>query len=415
MSTTFSAHHIVPEGRAMLACSCVLPDTWVQEPPAAEEYDLDNPAVFIPLVVCMAPYGAVVFTIAARPAFDSGAVQDWAEYLATQNGLTVESIREARVNRMPCIVIDATMPSEVGVMRSRSVFLEDGRRLFNIGALAPEAIWASVKDDFDRLLGAFALDDVQGITAAPMREMSSEGVVDLTALSAGAQPGVAGPGALSSSADAGDRAEGLTPNASAAGEPPAHSADSSHESPAQAADVALADDAATLDPDHPINARLRGSGAGLVPRVLSVVASEKYAVVEAAAVESLFRVPFGWHVTDDGKRTLIFDVAGNVQINLSLRPALPDGIYALLTSIGDDLAAENPQALFLKMELQGMPCLAVRDLLIDGVQLDQAYLARPSHRSDCALVCRITAARSEMERAVNTAEVVLSSMQAGSE
>ena len=35
-------------------------------------------------------------------------------------------------------------------MRSRSVFLEDGRRLFNIGTLAPDAIWTSVEADFDR-------------------------------------------------------------------------------------------------------------------------------------------------------------------------------------------------------------------------------------------------------------------------
>jgi len=55
VSTTFSPHHLVPEGRAMLAFSCVLPDTWVQGPPSAEDYALANPAVFIPLVVCMAP------------------------------------------------------------------------------------------------------------------------------------------------------------------------------------------------------------------------------------------------------------------------------------------------------------------------------------------------------------------------
>ena len=34
----------------------------------------------------------------------------------------------------------------------------------------------------------------------------------------------------------------------------------------------------------------------------------------------------------------------------------------------------------MKMEIMDMPCLSVRDLLVGGVQLDQAYLARPSHR-----------------------------------
>lgn|GEM_PF-2788837 len=63
--------------------------------------------------------------------------------------------------------------------------------------------------------------------------------------------------------------------------------------PALAADVALANDAATLDAELPINARLRDSGAGLVPRVHTVVESEKYAVVGAGAIESLFHVPSG--------------------------------------------------------------------------------------------------------------------------
>ena len=122
----------------MLSCSCLLPDGWVNVPLPEETYDLDNPTVFFPLLVCMAPYGAVVFSIATRPAFDDGTVQDWAEFLAAQNNLKVERIREARVNRIPCVLVDATMPSDAGLMRSRSIFLEDGRRLFNIGTLAPE-------------------------------------------------------------------------------------------------------------------------------------------------------------------------------------------------------------------------------------------------------------------------------------
>ena len=164
----------------MLACSCLLPDGWVNVPLPDESYDFDNPAVFFPLLVCMAPYGAVV-SVAARPAFDDGAVQDWAEYLAAQNNLTVERIREARVNRVPCILVDATMPSDAGLMRSRSVFLEDGRRLYNIGTLAPDALWPSVEADFDRCLGSFTLNEVHGITAVPLRQMTSEPSVDLSA------------------------------------------------------------------------------------------------------------------------------------------------------------------------------------------------------------------------------------------
>jgi len=146
--------------------------------------------------------------------------------------------------------------------------------------------------------------------------------------------------------------------------------------------VALADDTSTLDPEHLINARGRDAGAGLVPRELREVPEEKYAIVGAAAIESMFHVPFGWHVIDDGTRTLVFDPNGGVQTNLNLRQAHTDELTALLEGIGDALARDNPKALFLRLTFRRMPCLAIRDLPIDSELLDQAYMARPSHRSD---------------------------------
>lgn len=386
----------------MLAFSCVLPDTWVKLPIPEEEYDLDNPSVFIPLSVSMAPYGAVVFTIAARPAFDDGTVQDWADFLAQQNNLTVESIREARVNRMPCILVDATMPSEMGPMRSRSVFLEDGKRLFNIGAMAPQAVWASVENDFNHMLGAFKPDETHGITTAPLRQMTSEPAVDVTAMSQIAAA-VDAPSQSEAAAAATANVDESAPSTST--EAPVDE----NNRPAVPADLAIADDASTLDPELDINVRLRDSGAGLVPRVHEVNTEGKYAVVGVASIEALFKVPFGWHVIDDGRRTLVFDVKGNVQINLNLRE-MGEGVIPLLTSIGDELASENPQAQFLKMEMLGMLVLAARDLSIDGETLDQAYLAKPSHRDGLALVCRVTANRENMTRAIDTAEVILTSI-----
>ncbi len=402
--TTFTTHHFVPDGRSMLACSCLLPDGWVNVPLPEETYDLTNPTVFLPLVVCMAPYGAVMVTIAARPAFDDGTVQDWAEYLAAQNNLQIERVREARVNRMPCVLVDATMPSEMGPMRSRSVFLEDGKRLYNIGTLAPDALWSSVAADFDRLLGSFTLDEVHGITAVPLRQMTSEPAVDLTAVDALAliQP-TPDDGDSSTAPLRGSARSDSTSAEDYVFEP--------NDQPTQAVDVALADDPSSLDPEHPINARLRDGGVGLVPRVIMVVTRSKFASVGCAAIDSVFRVPFGWHVIDDGKRTLVFDPDGRVQINLDLRPSEPDALQALLERIGEAVAHDNPQAQFLMLELMDMPCLAARDLEIDGEQLDQTYLTRASHREGLALVCRVTADRENMTRAMNTAEVILSSLQ----
>ncbi len=398
----------------MLACSFLLPDGWVQVPAPDDEYNLDNPAVFIPVVVCMAPYGAVIFTIAARPAFDDGTVQDWAEYLAGVNEVTVTQINEARINRMPCVLIDGTMNSEMGEMRSRSVFLEDGQRLFNIGTLAPAALWSSVEADFARLVGAFRLDDVHGITAAPMRQMTSDGTVDLTTSPTPDVPSTSTESpqnttTASASATATAVADTGT-NAS-----PDSDSTMSDASPTTAAHVALADDSTTLDPEHAFNVQLRNQGVGLVPRVVQVVDADRYAIVAAGAIVSTFHVPFGWHVIDDGSRTLVFDPDGSVQINLSLRPGDPNDASAVLDAIGQSLASENPQAQFMTLDLLGFPCLAVRDLLVNGEQLDQAYLARPSHAHGLTLVCRVTASREHFTRAMNTAEVVLRAMNAGVE
>ena len=319
-------------------------------------------------------------------------------------------------------------------MRSRSVFLEDGRRLFNIGTLAPEAIWPSVEADFDRLLGSFALEDVQGITTAPLRLMTSEPSIDL---SAAAPPPASGSdlhattsntapdrGALETVPSETVEPQTTEPNDDLAAGPSAPDAEatpnwlagaddraaSPNDQPTRPADVALADDASSLDEDNAMNARLRDNGAGLVPRVLRVSAQEKYAVIGAGAIEATFHAPFGWHVIDDGKRTLVFDAGGAIQINLNLRPTPLGGERELLATVAQSLAEENPQAQFLTFELMDSPCLAARDLRIDGETLDQAYFFRPSHRDGLTLVCRVTADRDNITRAMNTAEVIITTL-----
>ena len=171
MSTPFTQHHIVHAGKEMLAFSCRVPDGWHITPLPPDEYDFENPTVFVPLLIAMAPYGAVLFTVAARPKFDDGTVQDWAEYLCAQNNLAVSEMHEARTGRIPCVLCEATAESEMGVMRSRSLFLEDGGRLFNIQALAPRDIWTSVEETLSQMLGSFVLDATQGMSAQIMREM----------------------------------------------------------------------------------------------------------------------------------------------------------------------------------------------------------------------------------------------------
>lgn len=389
----FTTVAVLPEGYDALAFSCEMPADWVRMPFPAEETDFSNPALFAPLFMVSAPYAAVFFTIAARPKYDDGSVQDWAQFLSAENNMNVERVQEARIGRCPCVLSDATIESEAGVMRSRSVFLEDGGRLFTIGALAPDPIWASVEPMLARMIGSFRLSDVHGLTAPPMREMRADQAIDLT-----------------SSADADvDMAETAAPTAAATPATDAASQPDSEEASSEMPDVALAIDPSSLDPENAMNARLRDSGAGLTPRVLEVDLKRKLATVGLGAIEAVVRVPLGWHVIDDGKRALVFDAPGKMQINFNLRPGGPDDHIGILTGIGDELAAANPNAEFMKLTIAGMPCLAIRDLPVDGELLQQAYLVRASRRDELALVCRVTSDDDNMMLAMNTAEVIINS------
>lgn len=49
-----------------------------------ETPDFEQPAVFMPLHVVMASYGAVLFSVGARPAYGYGTVEDWAGFLARE-------------------------------------------------------------------------------------------------------------------------------------------------------------------------------------------------------------------------------------------------------------------------------------------------------------------------------------------
>src|SRR5215213_3768287 len=87
---------IAPEGLNGLAFACLFPRGWVQVPLPEEPFDSDDPTAFLPLFIGMAPYGAVVFSIAARPSYENGTVQDWVDYLAEHNSMEIEALVEAR-------------------------------------------------------------------------------------------------------------------------------------------------------------------------------------------------------------------------------------------------------------------------------------------------------------------------------
>ena len=383
-------------GPMHLACACRRPAGWVRPELPPDEPRFDDPTYVQALGILMAPYGAVLFTISVRPAFNDGTVHDWTQFLCKSNQLEIGPARVTSVNGMPALAADASQPSEMGPMHVRAVFLENDKRLFLLNAMAPEQVWPSVEQVFEQLFASFRLAQVGPATAALGVEAPPAAVAAETA------PPPAQAESEAYDEDEDDEIVTEDPR-TVANAPPADTG-----RPTRPADVALADDASSLDEEHEMNRRLRDNGVGLVPRVVMVSERERFASVAAGAIGGTMRVPLGWHVIDDGRRTLVFDAGGKMQLSLNLRHATPSDHASLRAAIRNELCASSPEAESLELEMGGMLCLAVRNLVLEGERLQQGYVIRESNRADMALVCRATAADdADFTFAMNTAEVLL--------
>jgi hypothetical protein len=357
-----------------LGISFLKPRDWNLLPIPDEPPRFNEPNFFLPLAIAMAPFGAVLFTVGVRPAFEDGSVRQWVRFLSRENNVEILAGEDTSMAGFDGCLIDGKQASDMGPMRLRLFFFEDGKRLFQVGAVAPEQIWPSVENQLGFMARSFRTDEMLGqsmpVAPPPVEEPSPE-----------------------------------PPAAAAPAEPEFEQV--TDQAPTVTREVALADDAASLKQDHPMNARMRDNGIGLVPRVLAIDDSEKSATLAAAAVAATFKVPLGWHVMDDGKRTLIFDAGGKMQINLDRRRiegSVPEMINAILA----DYASQNPDLMHLKLEIFGLQCIGFRNLRVDGELLEQIFLFRTSEaHPGTAVVARVTADSDHITFATNAAEVVL--------
>ena len=381
----------VPARIAELGFSFSKPVDFMDVPLPAEEPTFEKPEYCFPLHVAMAGYGAVVFAVAARPAYEEGSILDWAKWLLEQQpGVTPLGFMPIEINGMPAMSYQATQQSEAGEMLLKAAAIEDGGRLILISIMAPKAIWPSVESTLETMLASVKLDNPRG-TKTPL--IPGGPIPKSTAKPAAAPAAPAAPTPA--------------PKASAPEAPaPSPVEAPATEQPSQSSDLALADTPEALDSDNPINANLANRGIGLVPRILKIDQATRSAILGAGAIEATFRIPFGWHVIDDGKRTLVLDPHNKIQVNLNLR--LWEGTTdAMLTAILKENLAQQPNLEHMRMEFGPIRCLGLRNYVANGEKLEQAFLAQPSHREGMQLVARVTSTPEEMTRAMNLAEVIL--------
>lgn len=354
-----------------LGISFLKPKDWMLLKLPDDPPTFDKPTYLMPLAIAMAPFGAVLFTVAVRPAYDDGSVRDWAQYLCRENNVQITAGQDTTLCGFEGCLVEGQQPSEMGLMKMRMFFFEDGRRLFQLNTVGPEQIWPSVEQQLTFIARSFRTDATVGQTAPIAPPKVEEPVVQST------EPG---PEVVQYH-------------------------DASIEEPTVIATVALADDAASLAEDHPMNARLRDNGVGLVPRILDVKTDEKYAVLAAGAVGATFKLPLGWHCVDDGKRTLIFDAGGKMQINLDRRQVI--SIENAIDAIIDEYTTQQPDVQHVKLEMYGMQCVGFRNFRVDGEVLDQVFMFKPTQERNDAFVARVTADGDNISFATNTAEVVM--------
>jgi hypothetical protein len=177
--------------------------------------------------------------------------------------------------------------------------------------------------------------------------------------------------------------------------------------PTTYANVARAADASTLSADDELNQRLLTAGAGFsAPIVTDHGAGCAAATVSAAALQAVVTVPYGWHVLDDSRCTLVHDGDGGVQIAMSRRDRAGRSEHEFLLEFWREVRADAPAVEAQRVRFQATEALLMRNLPVDDELLAQSVLLRRAPRNQF-LVVRVTSVLEEHERALNTAELLL--------
>lgn len=140
-----------------LAFRIRLPEDWHRFEPPAEPVDFDDLAALLPAGVFHAPCGAVVFSVAARPAYAAGVPRQWLEFLCAQRGLVVKQLGSVNLAGRTAAVCSAAQAAADGWRRLQVALFADTGRLYTLTACAPESLWPAVRGAFDTMFASFAL------------------------------------------------------------------------------------------------------------------------------------------------------------------------------------------------------------------------------------------------------------------
>lgn len=402
-----------PSRIAQLGFAVGLPADWISHPLPDEQPDFTDPSRLVPLAAVTAPHAAIVWAAAARPAYGDGTLNDWARYLVAQHGLSLRALGEGLLGSLPALIGEAVQDSEVGPLRVRFAFAEDGGRLINLTLTAPELLADAVAPMWFGGLASFALDEPHGatvplwptVTPAPSTAAVAA-LADITLVDA--EVGGGGAADMEAGMDAGMQAA-VTDDATLRRPAAAPGA-----VVARFADHARAEGAATLDAEHPVNRRLRDNGVGLVPRVVEVDQAAQCATVNCGAITAQLTLPLGWHVIDDGRRVLVFEPSGEVQVHLDLLPCESSGHEGVLNQLEAQARRDYPAPAFMRLRSGRITAMGVRNIADGDQALEQFHLLVDGPDTNHVLRARVTATPDTATAAANMGELILDSAVFGS-
>ena len=389
----------IPARIADLAFRIAVPPDWTSHDLPAQDTDFSAPATFCPVLLVAAPWAAVVLTVAVRPGFEDGTLQDWSLFLLDSQGIQPTAFGPATIGNVQGLAGVGRQQQDDTWFVMRFAFFEDGGRLVHLGLLAPEAISAPLEDVWQTALQRFVLERPQG-QSVPL----------------GPGMGISPPPvAVAPPADAEDVVPDSIPAVSPETGSHAIAAPPMQFTESEFGYYAKSDDAATLDPEHPTNARLRDQGVGFVPNVLATDAAAKTATLGAGAIRATIRVAFGWHVNDDGRRTLLLDPDGKIQISLHIVQTDGRQVDQMLDDLQDEARQSYASPEFQRLEDQGMWALAVRNIEANSEPIEQLHMLAPWANEMAMLRARVTADPPSMRFAVNYAGLIVKSVEYGNQ
>jgi hypothetical protein len=343
------ADRAFPSRAADLDFSVRLPSEWRVQDLPPEETDFSKPAAMHPLGIAVAPYAAIVFSAAGRPAYDDGTLQDWTRWLLEQAGLRPSAVGEREVAGVPAQVGMAVQDSDLGPMEVRFAFLEDGNRLLSLTLSAPEAIARPLEEPWQAILDNFRLGHPKGARNAPLK-------------------------------------------------PPVVNDFARH---------AIAADAVSLDEEHPANASMRNHGIGFVPRVASTDDRLKQATLYCGSLVAQVSIPYGWHIIDDGRRVLVFEPSNEANLHLDRFPREGMSPEAIFDAMERQALKDYPAPKFVRAQTGPRHALGIVKIEIDGRSMEQYQFLAPGPDVDTLLRARLTVVPEMRRLACDLVDLVL--------